>query len=151
MIGSENAIICCTDMTLVGKARARAAVSKAAGRERGEPRAHVVPDRGKGAIEGCIMIGGIEWRGRDMRQDPMTTEATGELGESSRVNVGWPRGGAAGKVQHREASSGNGLIKGKEGGVTKARCDGAEKVTQARVNAEANEEITFIRGIHCIR
>ena len=59
----------------------------------------------------------------------MTTEAAGELGESSRVNVGWLRGGAARKVQHGKASSSDSLIKGKEGGVSKARGDGAEKVT----------------------
>ncbi len=86
-----------------------------------------------------------------MRQDPMATEAARELGESSRVNVGRTRGGATGEVQHREASSSNRLIKGEEGGVTKARCDSAKEVTQARVNAEANEEVTFIRGIYCIR
>ena len=142
-LGSGQPIKSLSHMPLVCKGVIRPAVRKLASTQGRDPRTHVVPNSCKGAIESSIMIRGLTTHSSNVRHAAVAAEATRELGEGDRINVRVRRV----RCQHSQASAHDGRVKVSKSVTTEARSDSTQEVTQARPDAKADQQITFIRRI----
>ena len=147
--GDHKALKRLRDVILVG-ATARGPMGQAAASEGNHPGPHVVPDGRHTSVVCNVVVGRrvIEGVDVDMKEGAVPSKATGEGSKVEGIYVDMGEECRASRcAEGLEAGIDDEVIKSSEGVIAQSRSDGAEKVTQARPDAKADEEISLIRGI----
>ena len=137
------------DMVLIGAA-ARGPMGEAAALEGNNPCSHIVPNGSEAPVVGSIVVrrSGVERIKVDVEECAMAAEAEGQGGKVVGVNVGECAARRATRGEEGfEAGIDDKAIECSKGGVTQARANRAEKVSEARPDTEAKEDIALIRGV----
>ena len=147
--GDHKALERFRDMVLVGAA-ARGPMGQATASEGNHPGPHVVPDGRHTSVVSDVVVGRrvIEGVDIDMKEGAVPSKSSGEGSKVEGIYVDMGEECRASRcAEGLEAGIDDEVIKSSEGVIAQSRSDGAEKVTQARPDAKADEEISLIRGI----